>query len=103
MAFWLIFIGGLILTVGDVFQKQWVATGKTYNFWIGLLIWLIGCVCLAFSFKEKNMAVASVMFVVFNALSLSLVSWFWYNEKLTATQMTAMALAVASIVVLEFK
>lgn len=101
MAFWLILIGGLILTVGDIFQKQWVVSGKSSNFWIGIVVWLIGLVCLAFSFKGKNIAVASVMFVIFNVMSMSIVSWWWYNERLTPVQIVAMILATISVVILE--
>ncbi len=103
MALLLILIGGLILTVGDIFQKQWVVTGKTSNFWIGILVWILGSICLALSFKEKNIAVASIMFVIFNVLSMSLISWLWYKEPLTPTQICAMILATVSVIILELK
>lgn len=93
--------GGLILTVGDIVQKQWAITHKNYLFWLGIAVWTIGSVFLAFAYQYKNMAVATVIYIMVNIVSLTLVSWYWYNEKLTPLQIFAVILAMIAVVILE--
>lgn len=73
LALLILAIGGVILTVGDLFMKEWVLKNNWLIFSAGLLVYLIGEVFLAFSFKWENIAVASVIFVLFNVVTLSLV------------------------------
>jgi multidrug transporter EmrE-like cation transporter len=97
----LLFIGGVILTLGDILMKKWVVTNKYLFYFIGLAVYLVGLNFLAQSFKFKNIAVASVIFVIFNVVTLSLVSWFYFKETLSFTQIIGITLGIASIVVLE--
>ena len=97
----LITIAGCIITAGDLVQKQWVHTGKTWLFWAGIAIWTFGSLGLAYSFRYKNMAVASMIYILVNILTLTAVSWFLYGEKLDTKQMIGMALALAAVSLLE--
>jgi multidrug transporter EmrE-like cation transporter len=97
----LVLIGGLILTVGDVLMKQWSINNSWLTFSIGLLIWTIGLVFLAFSFKTKNIAVASLIFSLSNVIFLTLLSWLYYKEPLTTYQIIGIFLGSGSIIFLE--
>ncbi|MEK6957596.1 MAG: SMR family transporter [archaeon] len=101
MAIILLAIGGIILTVGDIVMKQWVQTDKVWLYVLGLGIYLIGLNFLAQSFKSKNIAVASVIFVIFNVVTLSIVSWIYFKEQLSGMQIAGIMLGLSSIVVLE--
>jgi len=67
-------------------MKKWVINNNISLFVIGLTIYLIGLIFLVFSFKYKNIAVASTIFVIFNILTLLLVSWFYFKENLNLFQ-----------------
>lgn len=93
--------GGLILTIGDIFMKKWVITNNIYIYIIGMVFYLLGLNYLAFSFKYKNIAVASVIFVLFNIITLSIVSWFYFKEKLSGLEIGGMILGIAAIIMFE--
>ena len=97
----LLLIGGLVLSIGDIFMKKWVNTNAYLFYFVGLATYLIGLNFLAQSFKFKNIAVASVIFVIFNVVTLSIVSWLYFKETLSPLQITGIALGIIAIVVLE--
>jgi multidrug transporter EmrE-like cation transporter len=97
----LLAIGGLTLTVGDLFMKEWVLTNKSYIYIIGIIVYLIGMNFLAFSFKYKNIAVASVIFVLINIITLLAFSYFYFHEKLSGLEISGILLGIAAIVMLE--
>jgi multidrug transporter EmrE-like cation transporter len=97
----LVLIGGLILTIGDVFMKQWSLNNNWPTFTLGMLIWVMGLICLAFSFKSKNIAVASLIFSLSNVVFLTLLSWLYYKEPLTTYQILGMILGTSAIIFLE--
>ena len=99
----LIFVGGLVLTVGDLIMKRWVGNGSLSLYFLGLGVYLIGMVFLSQSFRFKNIAVASLMLVLFNIISLLLVSWFIYQEKLSLIQIIGVLLGLISIIILELE
>ena len=96
--FILLFIGGSVLTIGDIVMKKWIANNNIFLFIIGLIIYLIGLIFLAHSFKYKNIAVASTIFVIFNVITLSIVSWFYFKETLTPFQIIGIILGIISII-----
>jgi multidrug transporter EmrE-like cation transporter len=97
----LLLAGGIILTVGDILMKKWVNTHSTLFYIIGLIVYLIGLNFLAQSFRFKNIAVASVIFVIFNVVTLSIVSWLYFKETLSTLQIIGIILGITSVVVLE--
>ena len=99
----LIFGGGIVLTIGDLLMKKWVAGGGIFIYGLGLLVYLIGMVFLSQSFKFKNIAVASLMLVIFNIVSLILVSWLFYHEQLTVLQIVGIVFGMISVVILELE
>jgi len=97
----LVLIGGLILTIGDIFMKEWTHSNNWTTFFIGLFTWCIGLVFLAFSFKYKNIGIASLIFTLSNVITLTLFSWLYYKEALTLYQIIGMILGVISVIFLE--
>lgn len=97
----LLFIGGSILTVGDIIMKKWVASNNAYQFTAGLATYLIGLIFLAYSFRYKNIASASTIFVIFNIITLSIVSWLYFKESLSTLQLIGISLGICSILFLE--
>ena len=97
----LLFIGGVVLTCGDILMKKWVNTHTIYLYLVGLLIYLIGLNFLAQSFRYKNIAVASTIFVIFNVVTLLIVSWFYFKETLSIYQIVGIGLGLSSVILLE--
>ena len=97
----LLLAGGIILTVGDFLMKKWVNTNSYLFYIIGMAVYLIGLNFLAQSFKFENIAVASVIFVIFNVVTLSLVSWFYFKETLSNLQIAGIVVGLIAVVLLE--
>lgn len=97
----LLLLGGCILTVGDIFMKKWVITDNFRLYLYGMLIYTFALNFVAVSFKCKNIAVATIIFVLVNVISLTLVSWFYFNEKLSIVQLIGIGLGIVSVIVLE--
>jgi len=97
----LLLLGGIILTIGDIFMKKWVNTNLHIFYFVGLAIYLIGLNFLAQSFKFKNIAVASMIFIIFNIITLSIVSWFYFKETLSPLQITGMIFGIIAVIILE--
>ena len=97
----LVLAGGVVLTIGDIFMKEWVLKNENWLFIVGLIIYIIGLILLSFSFKYKNIAVASMIFVIFNIVTLLLASWLFFKDSLTYQQIIGIILGISSIVFLE--
>lgn len=97
----LVLMGGLVLTFGDMFMKQWSIDNNWISFSLGMIIWVIGLVFLAFSFKSKNIAVASLIFSLSNVIFLALITWLYYKEPLTTYQIIGIFLGLNAIIFLE--
>ena len=93
-------IGGLLLTVGDIIFKFWTERPQWPLYGAGILVYIVGLMCFVQSFKSQNIAVASVLLVVFNVVSLALVSWICFNQKLNPQQMCGIGLAFGAFLLL---
>ena len=82
-------------------MKKWVGTNNYLFYALGMLIYIIGLNFLAQSFKYENIAVASVIFVLFNIITLSIFSWIYFKEALSIAQIIGIILGLASVVFLE--
>ena len=76
----ILFLGGVVLTLGDLVMKKWVGNNQTLWYLAGLGIYLIGLMFLAQSFRLQNIAVASLLLVIFNIITLTLVSWLFLRK-----------------------
>jgi multidrug transporter EmrE-like cation transporter len=97
----LLAVGGIILTLGDIAMKKWVVTNSWMIYGIGMVAWIIGLNFLALSFRYKNIAVASLIFVLFNIITLLLFSYFYFKEGLSTFEIIGMILGVSAIIFLE--
>lgn len=97
----ILFGGGVVLTVGDIFMKEWVKNDSMVFYIIGILIYLVGMNFLAASFKFKNIGVASLILVLFNIIVLTIVSWLFFKESLTVPQLIGIVLGLISVSILE--
>lgn len=87
--------------MGDIVMKKWVENSHTYTYIIGMFLYMIGMNFLAQSFKYKNIAVASVLLVVFNVCTLVLVSWFFFKEKISLMEIVGIGFGILSVIILE--
>ncbi len=97
----LLFLGGVILTIGDIFMKRWVVTNELFIYLVGMVIYVAGLNFLAQSFKFENIAVASIIFVIFNVVTLTLFSWLYFKEPLSIIQVAGIILGLTSVFLLE--
>jgi multidrug transporter EmrE-like cation transporter len=97
----LLFLGGVTLTIADIIMKKWVESENLPAFWLGMLIYMVAMAFLAHSFKQKNMAVASMIFVIFNVVTLAIASHILFHEKLSLQQIVGIAVGFVSIAILE--
>ena len=97
----LLAIGGGVLTLGDIIFRYWVDQSSPVLYAMGLATYLLGLIFLVESFKYQNIAVASATFVIFNILSLLVVSWAYFGDKISLTQTIGIFLAIVAIFLLE--
>ncbi len=95
--------GAIFDTFGDLFMKNWVASNSKMYFVFGMLFYVVGLSFLAFSFTFKNIVVASVLFLIFNVVLLSLVNWLFYSEPLSTKEIGGLCLGLMAVVLFEFK
>jgi len=99
----ILFGGGIILTVGDIFAAQWVRfEGGIYLYLITMLFYIIGMVFLIKSYDKEDIPVASIILVMFNVIILTIVGITVFKEEVTLTKIVGMILGFISLVLLEF-
>ena len=94
---------GIFLTAGDILMKAWVEGRGVKQYVIGLIMYIIGVNFLAFSYLYRNIAVATALTNIFNIVILTIISWWWFKDKLTAQEMVGLGVALIAIVILELK
>lgn len=97
----LLFIGALIDTMGDLLMKQWVETNAKGFYGAGMACYIVGLSFLAYSFTQKNIVVASAIFVVLNLVLLTFASWIFYGEMINKKEFIGIALGVSAILFLD--
>lgn len=102
MALFLTITAGMLLTIGDIVLKQWVKHSYNSLYIGGILLYLISMNLLAHSYKYEDIAVASMLMVVFNIITLALVGYFFFDENITVYEVTGIVLGITSIGFLEF-
>ena len=98
---WYIICGGILVTIGDIFLKYWIDTSKIVLFACGILMYFIGEILLAFSYKYFNIAVASGILVLLNLFILTIASFILFKQNITPLQIVGLILASVSIIMLE--
>ena len=98
----LLFAGGCLLTIGDIFQKEWIIRNNYWLFWIGILLYTMGGILLAICYRYKNMATATMIYIIFNVVTLVIISWLWYDEKLDMIAILGLVLGMVSVGLMEY-
>jgi multidrug transporter EmrE-like cation transporter len=94
-------LGGGLLTVGDIIFKYWVLKTSAPHYYVaGMLLYVLGAVCLIETYKSQNIAVATAIFVIFNIVSLVIASHFLFHEPLTLKQFAGIFAAIIAILLL---
>lgn len=100
LPFSILFVSGLILTVGDLVFKSWAEKGMGYSllYAFGVIAYLVGSLLLVESYKfDVNIAVAGLIQIMLNTLILVACTYFYFHEPLTARQIVGIVLAVVSL------
>ena len=101
LGFILIVICGIFYTIGDVAMKKWITHPTIGMYLTGGLLYVIGMNFLAFSYRYKNIAIATALCVIVNIILLTIVSWAYFKEPLTVKQLIGVAFSIAAIFLLE--
>lgn len=86
----ILFLSGIILTLGDLIFKTWIEKGSTIHSFLyifGIISYLIGSMLLVESYKHDiNIALAGIIQIVFNTIILLVFTYLYFNEPITLTQ-----------------
>ncbi len=93
--------GAIVWTLGDVLLKQYSVNNKPLFLILGLIVGAGGLFLLSQSFRFKNMASANMMMVTLNAILLFVVSWLFFKEQISLTQLGGIVLSLAGLYLLE--
>jgi len=97
----LLFIGGIIFTAGDIIAAEWVRVGGSYLYIFIMLMYMIGMFFLISSYKAEDIAVASVIMVIFNVVTLTIVGILFFHEGISVTKIFGILLGLIAVVLLE--
>lgn len=106
---WLLFAtattAGLVGAIGDGFLNYWAKGGQQSrgSFVLGILAWNVALVLFARLLTASALPRAVILFLVANAVSVSLISAFYFRERVGILQWVGMAIALAGIVVMEVR
>ena len=99
----ILFFGGIILTIGDIFAAKWIKLeGGIFLYLITTLFYIIGMVMLISSYDREDIPVASIILVMFNVVLLTIIGVIIFKEHMTATKITGIVLGLISVAFLEF-
>lgn len=80
----LIFIAGLLLTVGDLILRSWVGNPDVWRLYVfGVIFYFIALNFLARSYRFENIAIASVIMEVFNMVTYLAISYWKYGDTIS--------------------
>jgi len=97
-----LFVGGVILTVGDIVAAEWVRIGGPGLYlWI-MMLYMIAMVFLIKSYETKSIATASTILVIFNVSILTVAGALLFNEPITVTKIIGLLLGISAVALIEF-
>ena len=100
LPFGILFISGIVLTVGDLIFKSWALKGMGYSllYVFGVIAYLVGSLLLVESYKfDVNIVVAGIVQILLNTIILVAFTYFYFHEPLTAKQIAGIILAVVAL------
>lgn len=99
----LLILGGLILTVGDVFIKKWTIDNGLINFFLGLTLWIIALLLLAYTFRFMNIVSATFIEILVNVITLVFADYFFFKDPVTRPEIIGIIVGFIAIYILELK
>ncbi len=98
----LIFIAGLLLTVGDLILRSWVGNPDVWRLYVfGVIFYFIALNFLARSYRFENIAIASVIMEVFNMVTYLAISYWKYGDTISRLEVVWLLLGIAAITCFE--
>jgi multidrug transporter EmrE-like cation transporter len=103
----LLLVGGTFLTAGDITAQKWMGLSggnfsiSTHYYLLSLLFYAAGVTLFALSLKHKSIAIATIILIFFNLLTVAIVGYYFFDQKLSMLQMLGIAVGFLSVVILE--
>ena len=97
----LLFLGGIILTIGDIFIKKWTIDNNVLNFLSGMALWIVALLLLAYTFKFMNVVSATFIEVLVNVITLVVADLLFFKDPITWLEIIGILLGMVSIYILE--
>ncbi len=97
----IILAGSVCLTLGDIAAKLWVQSNRMPHFAVMFGLYMAGLLFLCWSFRFKNIALASLLLIILNVLILAVWSWWRYDEALNRVETAGLLLGIAAVGLLE--
>ncbi len=94
---------GLGLTIGDNFMKLWARQNYSftdsglYFYALAILFYVSSLTYYGLQLRTTNFGVATILPILINILLVLALTFFYYHEPLTPSQMTGAVLALAAI------
>jgi len=96
----LLFVGGLALTVGDLFAGKYIKSKTKLLYALVMFFYVVGLTFLIFSYKYENIAIASIIMEIFNVVTLTIAGRFLFKENITKTELCGIVVGLLAITIL---
>jgi len=99
----LLILGGLILTIGDIFIKKWTIDNGLFNFFFVITLWIIALLLLAYTFRFMNIVSATFIEILVNVITLVFADYFFFKDPITRPEIIGIVVGFIAIYILELK
>lgn len=82
-------------------MRYWLDNERLSLFVLGIMVYIVGEILMALSFRYQNIAVASLLTVLFNILALSFLSYYVFGDKLNRLAIIGIIMGLLSVSILE--
>ena len=93
--------GGIAMTVGDLVAGKWVQNKNKFLYIVVIILYLIGLNFLIQSYRYSDIAIASILFDLFNVITLTVAGIYLFKENITKTELAGIIVGFVSIVILQ--
>lgn len=106
---WKFILIGLGMTCGDVLMKQWVISGASLKdssiliYFLALVVYGASLTTYAYQLFTTNISIATITPILVNVIIISLLSFFYYKESISAYQGVGILLAFCAIALFSIK
>lgn len=97
---WII-IGSSFLTAADISLRYYIENHWNFGFSISFFIYTIGMFFMLMSFFSQNIAVATVVAILFNITGYLILSYFLFGDSISIRESIGLLLGFAAIYLLE--